>query len=358
MKLFDRYLLGESVIPFLIGVFTFAVILLGDVARQIGSTILNARTPPLLVAQYLWLRTPNALVWSLPVGTLLAVSLAVARATRDGEINAMRAGGISFLRLCVPFAAAGAFATFLAFSLNEWVVPRANDAAADVFDRITQTQPVVREERNQLFRDKEGRVFYVERMNADTNSLENIVIWDFDDESRLTSVTQAESARLEGSVWWLYSGQEASIDPASGGMESIPFDTRQVRLWTALQDYYAEKRTAYEMSARELRDRIVALEAGGKSHHALAVELQFKYSLPAACLVFALIGAPLAFRYARWGPFGGVLIAILIVFLYNGVRSWTLAFGLAGALHPVVAGWLQNVLFGAIGLVLVWRSGS
>ena len=358
MRIFHRLLLGELIVPFFIGVFLFAVILLGDVARQIGSTILNARTPPLLIAQYLWLRTPSALVWSMPVGTLLAVSLAVARATRDGEINAMRAGGLSFFRICVPFIAAGAFATWLAFSLNEWVVPRANDAAADVFDRVTQTQPVVREERNQLFRDQEGRVFHVEHMNADTNSLENIVIWSFDAEDRLTGVVQAGSARLEGSVWWLYGGQEAAIDPETGAVDCTAFDTRRVRLWTALQDYYAEKRTAYEMSARELRDRVAALEAGGKSSQALAVELQFKYSLPAACIVFAIIGVPLAFRYARWGPFGGVLVAILIVFLYNGVRSWALAFGLAGALHPVVAGWLQNVLFGGLGLALVWRAGS
>lgn len=358
MKLFHRLLLGELIVPFFIGVFLFAVILLGDVARQIGSTILNARTPVWLIAQYLWLRTPGALVWSMPVGTLLAVSLAVARATRDGEINAMRAAGISFLRICLPFVAAGLLATVLAFSLNEWVVPRANDAARDVFDRITETQPVVREERNQLFRDKEGRVFYVEHMNADTNSLENVVIWSFDDRDRLTSVVQAGAARLEGNVWRLYGGHEATLDPETGAMTSTPFDTRRVRLWTALQEYYAEKRSAYEMSARELRDRITALEAGGKSSQALAVELQFKYSLPAACLVFALIGAPLAFRYARWGPFGGVLVAILIVFLYNGVRSWTLAFGIAGALNPIVAGWLQNVLFGGVGILLVWRAGS
>jgi len=93
-----------------------------------------------------------------------------------------------------------------------------------------------------------------------------------------------------------------------------------------------------------------------KDSQALAVELQFKYSIPAACIVFALIGAPLAFRFSRWGIFGGVLLAILMVFLYNGVRSWTLAFGLAGTLHPVIAGWLQNVLFGGIGVLMIWRA--
>lgn len=218
------------------------------------------------------------------------------------------------------------------------------------------TQPVLREERDQFFRDQEGRIFYVGHMNADTNFLENVVIWRFDPAGRLTSLTQARSAQLEGNVWWLHEGQSLAFDRWNRPGVPQPFDTRRVELWTALQNYYAEKRSVFEMSARELRDRVAVLETGGRESHALQVELQFKYSIPAACFVFALIGAPLAFRYARWGTFGGLLVAILIVFLYNGVRSWTLAFGLAGTLHPVIAGWLQNVLFSAVGLVMLWRA--
>ncbi|MBM3498977.1 MAG: YjgP/YjgQ family permease [Armatimonadetes bacterium] len=356
MRLFDRLLLSDLVVPFLIGVFTFAVILLGDIARQIGSTLLNARTPPVLVAQYLWLRSPGAFVWAMPVGTLVAVSLAMARATREGEVTAIRAAGVSLLRLCLPFVLAGALATVGAFALNEWVVPDANDAAGRVMEQIRMTQPVLREEHNQFFRDREGRVFYVQHMNADTNFLENVVIWSFDQDGRLREITQARYADLQGSVWWLHEGHSQGFNEWDRPGPPKLFDTRRIELWAALQNYYAEKRSAFEMSARELRDQVAVLESAGKSARSLEVELQFKYSIPAACFVFALIGAPLAFRYARWGAFGGLLVAILIVFLYNGVRSWTLAFGLAGTLHPVMAGWLQNVLFAAVGLVMLWRA--
>jgi lipopolysaccharide export system permease protein len=310
----------------------------------------------MLVVRYLWLRTPNALVWSMPVGLLVAVSLAMSRATREGEITAMRAAGISFLRVCLPLVAAGVVAWVAAFSINEWVVPGANDASQRVLDEMMQTQPVIREERDQFFRDhRQRRVFYVAHMNADRNYLENIVVWSFDDFGALASITRASRADLEGRVWRLRNGVVATMRPG-GGVSVERFALQEIQLQAALQNYYAEKRTAYEMSARELRDRVNTLESGGKDSHALAVELQFKYSIPFACVVFALIGAPLAFRYARWGVFGGVLVAILVVFLYNGVRSWTLAFGLAGVLPPVVAGWLQNVLFGGLGLLMIHRA--
>ncbi|MFQ5808890.1 MAG: LptF/LptG family permease, partial [Armatimonadota bacterium] len=74
-----------------------------------------------------------------------------------------------------------------------------------------------------------------------------------------------------------------------------------------------------------------------------------------ACFVFTLIAVPLGHHFAARGEFSGVLVALGIGFLYNGVMSWTKALGLAGVLHPIPAAWLQNVLFGAVGLWLMWR---
>ena len=95
-----------------------------------------------------------------------------------------------------------------------------------------------------------------------------------------------------------------------------------------------------------------ALEAGGLDAQRMRVRLQFKYSMPLACLVFALVAAPLGARYARFGSFAGIVVSIIIVFLYNGVRSWGLAFGLVGELDPIAAAWAQNVIFGVVGLWL------
>lgn len=88
----------------------------------------------------------------------------------------------------------------------------------------------------------------------------------------------------------------------------------------------------------------------------MRVRLQFKYSVPVACLVFVLVAAPLAARHAQLGSFAGIVLSILVVFLYNGVRSWGLAFGLVGDLPPVVAAWAQNIIFGGAGLWLFLRA--
>ena len=352
LTLLDRYIYRLLLIPFLIGLATFIVILLGEAARSIGNAILGARVPPILIAEYLAYCAPQAAVWSFPFGTLLGVSMTVTTLTRRGETTAMRTGGASFLRFCRPMLIVGLLASGAAFWLSETWAPVATKKSQDVFIKMTQTMPIVHEEYNQYFRDNEGRFFYVRHMDADTNSLDDIAIWTEDKWGRLVQYTSAKRAILQGRVWYLQDGVTVYFDaygqPAPNGTR--PFTQEPIVLQQALQSYYSDKRTPFQMSTVELENLARTLEEGGRDAHRLLVELQFKYSIPCACLVFAMIAAPLALRYAHLGSYVGIVLAVLVIFLYNGVRSWALAFGLAGTIPPVVAGWAMNVLFGGWGL--------
>ncbi|HEY9427363.1 MAG TPA: LptF/LptG family permease, partial [Gemmatimonadaceae bacterium] len=91
------------------------------------------------------------------------------------------------------------------------------------------------------------------------------------------------------------------------------------------------------------------------------VEIQKKFALAAACVVFVLFGAPIALRFPRGGV-GLVIGASLIAFaLYYVclIAGETLADKLI--LNPIVAMWLANVIFTIAGLILlvrVQRSGA
>ncbi len=91
------------------------------------------------------------------------------------------------------------------------------------------------------------------------------------------------------------------------------------------------------------------------------VEIQKKFALAAACVVFVLFGAPIALRFPRGGV-GLVIGASLVAFaLYYVclIAGETLADKLI--LSPIIAMWLANVIFTAAGLVLmlrVQRSGA
>ncbi|HUS81036.1 MAG TPA: LptF/LptG family permease [Armatimonadota bacterium] len=356
MRLLDRYILSHLLVPFFIGVLLFVLILLGEVAYHIGSTIVGGRVSALLIIKYLMLRAPRALVWSLPFGCLLGVSMTISGLAHHGELTAIRAGGAPMWRICASALALGVLASGAGIVMNRLLVPPTMQAAERAVAEMMQSQPVVNEAYDQYFRDEAGRFYYVGEMRPAENLLRRVMIWERDDHQRLERIIAAESAELSGNIWTLRDG--AVINIGEQGEMTGPaerFSTRTVQLARALQDYYAERRTPAELAPHELLELINVRRQTGSETHQMEVYLHFKYSIPLACLVFVLIAAPLAGRYARYGTYTGVLLAIVVVFLYNGVRSWTLAFGLAGTLSPVAAGWTPDVLFGILGVLLMFR---
>jgi lipopolysaccharide export system permease protein len=351
----DRYLLSELFIPFMIGLFTFAIIMLGDVARQLGAALIGSNVPPILIAKYLVYHAPHALSWSMPVGTVVGVAMAITMLANRGEITAIRAGGVSFPRLCRSIILAGLFASALSFWLGEYVAPPAARKAREAFAEIGLSQPIVQDQSNVFFRDdKEQRIFHVAHMNPQTNELEQVTIWEHDAQGRLTRIVAARWAEMRRNVWFLREGSAVTLDQYGDQRGPVErFAEQEITLQAALQDYYSSRKTSSEMSATELGDMVRTMREAGGETQKLAVQYHFKYSIPLACLIFALIAAPISFRFAHYGSFVGIVIAVMIIFLYNGVRSWTLAFGLAGSLDPVLAGWIPDVFFGGLGVYLL-----
>lgn len=91
------------------------------------------------------------------------------------------------------------------------------------------------------------------------------------------------------------------------------------------------------------------------------VEIQKKYAIAAACLVFALLGVPIALRFPRGGT-GLVLATSVVVFAIYYV-------GLIGGeelgdrliVTPFVAMWVPNLVLATVGLIGLWlveRTGT
>jgi lipopolysaccharide export system permease protein len=104
----------------------------------------------------------------------------------------------------------------------------------------------------------------------------------------------------------------------------------------------------------EVRIRMLQTQGLRRQIDSFRVEIQKKYSIPVACIVFVLIGAPLGMRARRGGLAAGFLSVIFFLFY------WACLIGgeqLAdrGLLRPWLAMWVANLLLGAGGIVLTIR---
>jgi len=253
--------------------------------------------------------------------------------------------------------AVGLLASAADLALNEVIVPTANRESLEVYGEMIAVQPLVAPASNVAIRDRDGRFYYLGDLVPATNTIRNVLIHEPSQGLTPRRIIVARRATYRGRTWTLMDGYVYVLDDA-GRLDpdkSRPLDNERFQHSDELQKHLADRRTADEMSGRELRDHIHKLMVGGHDVVRERVGLQFKYSIPLACFIFTLIGVPLGHRFAGRGGFSGVLVALGIGFLYNGVMSWTKALGLAGALHPIAAAWLQNVVFGAVGVWLMCR---
>lgn len=353
MRLLDRYVIRLMVLPILIGLAVFVVIMLSEVAINLGRSLLGMRVPPDLIGLYFLYRTPRAIAWSLPVGLLVGAAMTCTQLERSGEATAIRAAGVSLQRIWLPMIGLSVLGAGASLAIEELLVPAANERASDIFRQMTHSQPIMHSYQDQAFLDKQGRLIFVGSMNPDDNTLSNVMVIEHYPDGTLRTLTCAMVGTRLGDTWVLRDGTVISFDREghdTGQWER--FSTRKIELWAALQDFYLDQRQFHEYSAVEMREKIGTLRTAGQDPTKWQVRLQFRYSMPLACVVFVLVAAPLGTRFARLGSFAGIVVSIVVVFLYNGVRSWGLAFGLVGELDPVVAAWAQNVIFGALGLWL------
>ena len=99
------------------------------------------------------------------------------------------------------------------------------------------------------------------------------------------------------------------------------------------------------------------MEDDRRTNSTYDVEIQKKFAISVACVIFVILGAPIALRFPR----GGVGLVIGVSFAVFGLYYVGLIAGepLAqnGSVSPFWAMWASNVVFTVVGVALLARAG-
>ena len=116
-------------------------------------------------------------------------------------------------------------------------------------------------------------------------------------------------------------------------------------------------RTVSPVTADLIQMRQLEVEALERRAQSLEVEIQKKFSIPAACLVFVLVGAPLGMRARRSGISVAFLSILFFVFYYLCLAGGE-ELADRRLLAPWFAMWAPNLVIGAIGIVLTLQAAE
>jgi LPS export ABC transporter permease LptG len=358
LKRLDRYVLRELMVPFLIG--TLAVVLMFQANLLIFQlkTFSISAVPPLALLQLILYKTPEYLNMTLPVGMSLAASLAVSRLTRESELTAMRVAGARILRIILPIVAFGLLVAVGNYYLAEKVMPRAEMKARQLQTQLAVLGMAPEFKSNVVInlRNYVANFGSVARGKDDVVQLNEIVLFERPRVGE-THIFTAETGEYRSGIWTLkdYRLWVVKEPDLTHARSTKPGKDLVIREPITVEDFFATPAPA-EKSSEDLLQAIREGKRTGMDTTGLEVAYHVRFAVPATCVIFALVAPIFAVWFARGGGFVGVLLSIVIVFLYyNAHIISTQILGRNGILSPFLSAWLPNFIFIAFGLLGVRR---
>jgi len=376
----DRYLIKELVSPFFLGGALFTFFLVLDRIYHLTDLVITKGVPFYLVIQLLVFMLPSFLAFTLPMAFLVAVLLAGGRLAGDLEITAFKAAGVGLLRLFRPILAAGVVIMLFTAALTLVVNPLASEEFQRQLFRIFQARAISGLQ-ERVFNGTFGDVIvYVEDVSASQVALRGLLVSDERDPKISRIITAREGRLLSDEAnrrltLRLINGavNEADIVPAAppaapGGDPAPPGGAAGPRRYrytnfsiydmslsvdASLRAAARLEKPEKDMSLPALRARIAEMQADATNRAPFEVELQKRFALPVAALVFALVAFPLAVRSHRGGRSVALIGSLVILVSYYLVLTTLEGAALRLRLSAATAMWAPNILFGVIGAVLL-----
>jgi len=136
----------------------------------------------------------------------------------------------------------------------------------------------------------------------------------------------------------------------SARADSLTAVERQQRLSALL---LSVRQTLYN-----IENQLTIVRSYERTNKSLLVEIHKKYSIPVACLVFVIIGAPLGFMARRGGlaAGGGLSLGFFLLYWASLIGGEDLAD--RQFISPFIAMWAANFIVGALGLYLLRRAAK
>lgn len=357
MKRIDRYILGEIIPPFLFGIGAFVAVLIGvELLYDMLRLVYKEGFPAWAAARIFLLELPGVIVLTFPMAVMFGSLMSMGRLSGDGELVAMRAGGVSILRVGLPVIVFGFAISCLAFLVSETVVPwsktRGRQITREMYGTMASGQDLALE-----VRDDEGlqRWLYAAEFDAQVMQLRHATILDFSRGLRPHLLT-AESAQWQGQQWVMRNVEHTWWENAD--KRQLSFDEMTWHVGRSPESVGRAKDRPEDMTLQQLLEQASVAREDDRFEWARRLEQHYhmRLALPWATLGLAILGIGLGIQRQRSSRGIGMGISLIVLFIYYVVMHTLTLMGERGVAPYVVMAWLPNLLLYAAGAVFLLRA--
>ncbi len=354
----DRYMVRELLPPFGVALLAFLAFIALQVVIYLSDVVLSRGAGAGELFRLLGLKLPSLLTLAIPGGVLLAIFWALGRMAAARELLAFQAVGYSLRRLSRPLILFGLLMSALSFLLSEYVVPRTEELYRREYMSLVLGGRAVSPQEEVFFRGPRGNLYYVHRYAG--GKAQGIVVYDVAGRvvpptGDFPAVITADEGGFAAGELELRGGRILHFDPEGRLVRIDGFERLRLEVGADIERLILGGKTPAQMSLRELRARVEAMERAGVDPRGLLVEYHAKIAVAASSFLFALFGAPVGMVLGKKGRVAGAAAGFLLAGAAQALFLWTKTMARQGLIPPAWGAWLPAVPFLALGLLLLWR---
>jgi lipopolysaccharide export system permease protein len=365
LKTVDRYVIREILPPFLIAVLIFTFLLelpplMGELERLVAKGVAWST-----VGHIILMLVPHALGLTIPMGLLVGILIGLGRLSGDREGVALLACGVSPYRLLRPILVLSTLATAASLYVMISAIPNANQRYREILYEIV-AKKAESDIRPRVFYDEfPGWVLFPrDESSAGQSGWKDLLVA----HTSQAGPTELYLAR-SGHLYLNHAARQVNLILTNGTMyRTLP---KATETYEFRGDYYLTldpdtifppmelPRGVNEKTIAQLRETIALKLAANPpiSPHPEIIAIHQKFSIPAACLVFGIIGLALGLSVRREGKFSGFVVGIAVIFAYYTIMFLAESATKGHRLPAEISRWVPNLILGPLGiLALVWRA--
>ncbi len=358
MKKLDLYILRKF-----LGTFFFAILLIisisvvFDVTEKIDNFFETGAPLKAIVFDYYKNFVPYFANLFTPLFVFIAVIFFTSKMAYQTEIIAILSSGVSFRRMMFPYFLGAAIIGVFSFILGGYIIPPANKTRIqfeNVYVKNRKEQGL-----NKIHMQIQPGVFvYMDKYRAYSGNGDYFSMEKYD-EKELLSKLSARYAKYDTATgkWQL---KNYVLREFNNGVEHTISTGKQIDTLipnVTPKDFKEERKFFEMMTNTELNTYIEEQQARGVGNlEEFLIEKYKRIASPFSAFILTLIGVSLASRKVRGGMGLHIGAGIALSFGYILFMTISTTFAVNGNMNPILAVWLPNIVFSAVGILLYRRA--
>ena len=353
-QVIDYYLLQNFLFYFLLLIVGFVLLFEIFTFFDLLDDISQHRATWIEVLNYFRYLTYYLIYQLSPLACLVSILITLGIMTKNNELVAFKAAGISLYRVALPLLLAGAIMTVGLIALEESYLPYANQRAEALHSIIKGLPPsTYYEPQHRWIFGNDSKIYNYQLFDSDHALFGGLSVFELDPQTfelRRRIYAARASWEPQQNAWILQSGWVRDFQ-VGAIKRYAEFQVIELPELDEPPAYFTrELRQSSEMDWWELSDYITRLHRSGFDVARFTVQLHKKLSFPLVAPIVIMLAIPFSILVGSRGAVGGLALGVGLAVVYWATAALFEALGGVGQLPPLLAAWSPDFIFLFCGL--------